>query len=40
MSSLLEMDPTKRLTAYEAICHSYFDDIRQSDYFDFDKSIA
>jgi cyclin-dependent kinase-like len=31
MAGLLEMDPTKRLTAYEALMHPYFDDIRDSE---------
>jgi cyclin-dependent kinase-like len=29
MSGLLEMEPEKRFTAYEAILHPYFDDIRE-----------
>ena len=29
MGGLLEMDPSKRITAYEAMMHPFFDDIRE-----------
>jgi serine/threonine protein kinase len=32
MNGLLEMDPNKRLTAYEAIMHPFFEDIRDPDF--------
>jgi len=33
MSKMLDMDPTKRITAYGALSHEYFDDVREKDIF-------
>jgi serine/threonine protein kinase len=32
MNGLLEMDPSKRFTAYEALMHPFFDDIRDPEF--------
>jgi len=32
MNGLLNMDPSKRLTAYEALMHPFFDDIREPNF--------